>query len=74
MKAANVLRFRPRVGSLSKAINQVLRGAPVLAVSSGAILGAAFALAPAHRVAAQQAQQPQALAEITVTGSHTSRR
>jgi len=73
MKAANVLRFRPRVQSLSRAITEVLRGAPVLAVSGGAILGAAFALAPAHRVAAQQAQQPQALEEITVTGSRIQR-
>jgi len=73
MKAASVLRLRPRVQSLSRAITEVLRGTPVLAVSSGAILGAAFALAPAHRVAAQQQQAPQALEEITVTGSRIQR-
>lgn len=73
MKTENVLRFRPRVCSLSKAITEVLRSTPVLAVSGGAILGAAFALAPAHRVAAQQPQQQQALEEITVTGSRIQR-
>jgi outer membrane cobalamin receptor len=73
MKAANVLRFRPRVNSLSKSITDVLRGAPVLAVSSGAILGAALAIAPPSRIAAQQPQPQQTLEEITVTGSRIQR-
>jgi outer membrane receptor protein involved in Fe transport len=76
MKTATALRFRPRVQLLSGAISEVLHGAPVLAVSGGAILGAVFALAPAHRIAAQQPQQPQqpqALEEITVTGSRIQR-
>src|SRR5262245_31492448 len=73
MKAAKVSCLRPRFQSLSKAVTEVLRGAPVLAVSSGAILGAAFAIAPPHRVVAQQPQQQQALEEITVTGSRIQR-
>jgi iron complex outermembrane recepter protein len=70
MKAAHVLGNRPRTQSLSKAVADVLRGAPVLAVSGGAILGAALAIAPAHRLSAQA---PQALEEITVTGSRIVR-
>jgi hypothetical protein len=76
MNTASALRFRPRIQLLSRAISEVLHGAPVLAVSGGAILGAVFALAPAHRIAAQQPQQPQqpqALEEITVTGSRIQR-
>ncbi len=71
MKALSVAGVRPRARSLSKAIADALRGAPVLAVSGGAILGAALAIAPAHRVAAQEPGQ--ALEEITVTGSRIQR-
>jgi outer membrane receptor protein involved in Fe transport len=71
MKAADVLGVRPRTQSLSKAIADVLRGTSVLTVSGGAILGAALAIAPAHRLAAQE--QGQALEEITVTGSRIVR-
>ena len=70
MKAADVLRIRPRIQSLSKAVTEALRGAPVLAVSSGAILGVAVAIAPANRLAAQEQQN---LEEITVTGSRIQR-
>jgi outer membrane receptor for ferrienterochelin and colicin len=68
MKSAAVSRARPRVQTLSKAIADVLRGSSVLAVSGGAILGAALAVAPAGRVAAQDVSD-----EITVTGSRIVR-
>jgi outer membrane cobalamin receptor len=72
MKAATVLGVRPRIQVLSKAIGDVLRGTSVFAVSGGAILGAALAVAPATRVTAQdQAEEPSD--EITVTGSRIVR-
>jgi iron complex outermembrane recepter protein len=71
MKSTAVPGIRPRTQSLSRAIATALRGAPVLAVSGGAILGAALAIAPAHRIAAQA--EPQGLEEITVTGSRIVR-
>ena len=73
MKRTDVVDTRPRTQSLSKAIADVLRGTPVFAVSGGAILGAALAIAPAHRIAAQEPAQPQTLEEITVTGSRIVR-
>jgi outer membrane receptor protein involved in Fe transport len=72
MKAATVLGVRPRIQVLSKAIGDVLRGTSVFAVSGGAILGAALAVAPATRVAAQDPEQEPA-DEITVTGSRIVR-
>jgi iron complex outermembrane receptor protein len=70
MKAANS-HARGRVQSLSKAITEALRGAPILALSGGAILGASLAIAPASPVRAQEPGQ--ALEEITVTGSRIVR-
>jgi outer membrane receptor protein involved in Fe transport len=73
MKAATVLGVRPRVQVLSKAIGDVLRGTSVFAVSGGAILGAALAVAPATRVAAQDPVADEPSDEITVTGSRIVR-
>jgi iron complex outermembrane receptor protein len=71
---AGVSFIGPRVQSLSIAIAAALRGAPMLAVSGGAILGAALAIAPTGHVAAQQPPaQQQGLEEITVTGSRIVR-
>jgi outer membrane receptor protein involved in Fe transport len=72
MKATTVLGVRPRIQELSKAIADVLRGTSVLAVSGGAILGAALAVAPATRVVAQDEDQ-EVSDEITVTGSRIVR-
>src|SRR5688572_997445 len=71
---AGVSFIGPRVQSLSKAITVALRGAPMLAASGGAILGAALAIVPTGHVAAQQPPaQQQGLEEITVTGSRIVR-
>jgi outer membrane receptor protein involved in Fe transport len=71
MKAAQGPGSRPRIRSLSMAIADVIRGPSVLAVSGGAILGAALAITPANRVAAQD--EGQVSDEITVTGSRIAR-
>lgn len=83
MKAA---RQVPRIQELSKSIAEVLRStratagrqsvngvksAVILSASGGAILGAALAVAPAHRA---MAQDDQLLEEVTVTGSRIPRR
>ena len=76
----------PRIRVLSKSVAEVLGGtrsaarrhsargiipAAILSASGGAILGAALAIAPAHRALAQEDQQ---LEEVTVTGSRIPRR
>lgn len=82
-------KHAPRIQELSKSIAEMLRGTPAaalkqsgrgirpaiaLSASSGLILGAALAIAPAHRATAQAQQSQDSFDEITVTGSRIPRR
>ena len=86
MKAA---KQAPRIRELSKSIAEMLRStqgaalrqsakgvkpAIMLSTSGGFILGAALAVAPAHRAMAQDQKDQAPLEEITVTGSRIPRR
>jgi len=84
-----VAKQAPRIRELSKSIAEMLRStqgaalrqsakgvkpAIMLSTSGGFILGAALAVAPAHRAMAQDQKDQAPLEEITVTGSRIPRR